>query len=106
MTIFWGFIGLLIIPDSPANTRVIWLTPSDREIGYSRVVSVGFRPATVIKPKVLRNKIKFTVKSPFSWLFLLAYLQFAWSQRANSYFLLYLEVSALLTRGRMILVVD
>lgn len=37
------------------------------------------------------EKLKLLVKSPLSYLFLAAYLQFAWSQRANAYFLLFLK---------------
>jgi ACS family pantothenate transporter-like MFS transporter len=83
----------LVIPDSPANTRAIWLNKEERELAASRMHVAGTKTATMIDRRLLWKKIKLTATSPISWLFLAAYLQFAWSQRANSYFLLWLKVS-------------
>jgi MFS family permease len=91
MTIFWGFIGLVIIPDSPAITRALWLTETEKEIARLRMNDSGVKTSNIIPFKTLVHKLKLLVLSPLSYLFLAAYLQFAWSQRANSYFLLFLK---------------
>ncbi|KAH8602687.1 major facilitator superfamily domain-containing protein [Bisporella sp. PMI_857] len=91
ITVTWGFIGLLIIPDSPANTRALWLTPTDRAIARKRMDVNNIETSKIIDHKRLLSKLKLVVMTPIVWLFLVAYLQFAWSQRANSYFLLYLK---------------
>ncbi|XMA19041.1 hypothetical protein WAI453_011832 [Rhynchosporium graminicola] len=41
--------------------------------------------------KQLQKKLAFMFRSPVTYLFIISYLQFAWSQRANSYFLLFLK---------------
>lgn len=91
MTIFWGFIGLLVIPDSPAITRALWLTDAEKELSRLRMSDCGVKTSSIIPFKTLVHKLKLLVLSPISYLFLAAYLQFAWSQRANSYFLLFLK---------------
>ena len=91
MTIFWGFVGLLIIPDSPAITRALWLTDTEKELSRLRMSDSGVKTSKIIPFKTLIHKMKLLVQSPLSYLFLAAYLQFAWSQRANSYFLLFLK---------------
>jgi len=91
ITITWGLVGLVVIPDSPANTRAIYLTLEERELARKRMADCGTTTQEIIKVKTLGKKLKLLVKTPITWLFLLAYLQFAWSQRANSYFLLFLK---------------
>ncbi|GKU08078.1 vitamin h transporter [Fusarium langsethiae] len=91
MTIFWGFVGLLVIPDSPAITRALWLTDAEKELARLRMSDCGVKTSGIIPLKTLVHKLKLLVLSPLSYLFLAAYLQFAWSQRANSYFLLFLK---------------
>ncbi|KAJ3541691.1 hypothetical protein NM208_g4484 [Fusarium decemcellulare] len=91
MTVFWGIVGLVIIPDSPAITRAIYLTEAERELSRIRMSDSGTKTSKLIPFKTLVEKIKLLVKSPLSYLFLAAYLQFAWSQRANAYFLLFLK---------------
>lgn len=91
VTITWGFLGLLIVPDSPSNTHALWLTLDERKLAYDRVAAQNIAPAKFVSRSHLWTRIKATARSPLSWLFTVAYLQFAWSQRANSYFLLYLK---------------
>lgn len=91
ITIFWGAIGLYFIPDSPINTRAHWLTKDERALALARTQAAGIKGAERIPGKVLWRKIRLIVRSPIAYLFLAGYLQFAWSQRANSYFLLYLK---------------
>ncbi|CAM1502482.1 Fc.00g044660.m01.CDS01 [Cosmosporella sp. VM-42] len=91
MTIFWGALGLLIIPDSPNITRALYLNEAERELSRARMNDHGTETSSIIPFKRLVKKLKLLVTSPISYLFLAAYLQFAWSQRANSYFLLYLK---------------
>lgn len=91
MTVFWGILGLVAIPDSPAITRAIWLTERERELARARMDESGTKTSGLIPFKTLVRKLKLLIKSPITYLFLVAYLQFAWSQRCNSYFLLYLK---------------
>lgn len=93
MTIFWGILGLFIIPDSPPITRALWLTKEERVLAQERMKSHGTDTARLISWRRLKLKLYATAKTPISYLFLVAYLQYAWSQRANSYFLLYLKVN-------------
>ncbi|KAH7030451.1 major facilitator superfamily domain-containing protein [Macrophomina phaseolina] len=91
MTMFWGFLGLLTIPDSPAITRALWLTRHERELSRTRMAAHGTETAKMIDRKTLVVKLRKMAANPVCWLFILAYLPYAWSQRANSYFLLYLK---------------
>ncbi|KAL4817531.1 major facilitator superfamily domain-containing protein [Aspergillus spinulosporus] len=91
ITIFWGLIGFLIIPDSPSITRAVWLTHSERRLALRRMEKNDTETSKLIDYKRLFRKAKLITLSPLAWLYMAAYLQFAWSQRANSYFLLYLK---------------
>ncbi|KAI8165090.1 Pantothenate transporter liz1 [Colletotrichum sp. SAR 10_70] len=91
MTIVWGLYGFLVIPDAPTTTRALWLTKEERVLAASRMAKSGTTTQEIIKGRALWNKVKKLLTSPVAYLFLAAYLQFAWSQRANSYFLLYLK---------------
>ncbi|KAL4970859.1 major facilitator superfamily domain-containing protein [Aspergillus stella-maris] len=91
ITIFWGLIGFLIIPDSPNITRASWLTYSERRLAFTRMEQNNTETSKLIDYKKLFRKAKLITLSPLAWLYMAAYLQFAWSQRANSYILLYLK---------------
>ncbi|KAH6981741.1 major facilitator superfamily domain-containing protein [Ilyonectria sp. MPI-CAGE-AT-0026] len=91
MTIFWGIVGFFVIPDSPAITRALYLSEQERELARSRMDESGTKTSGIIPFKVLVQKLKLLVQSPITYLYLAGYLQFAWSQRANAYFLLYLK---------------
>lgn len=88
----WGMLGLFIIPDSPSITRALWLTKTERKIAVDRMASYGIKTNELVNRQVVLKKIRALLKSPLSWLYIAAYLQYAWSQRCNSYFLLYLKV--------------
>lgn len=91
MTVAWGAYGFLVIPDAPTTTRALWLTSEERALAQSRMARSGTTTQEPVKGKVLWIRVRGLLTSPISYLFLAAYLQFAWSQRANSYFLLYLK---------------
>lgn len=91
MTIIWGAVGLQVIPDSPSITRAVYLSEAEKELARLRMANSGAETSNIIPVMVLKKKIKQLLCSPISYLFLSAYAQFAWSQRANSYFLLYLK---------------
>ncbi|KAL4887021.1 major facilitator superfamily domain-containing protein [Aspergillus karnatakaensis] len=91
ITVFWGILGFLIIPDSPAITRAPWLTYAERRLAFTRMEKNNTETSKLIDYKRLFRKAKLITCSPIAWLYMIAYLQYAWSQRANSYFLLYLE---------------
>lgn len=91
LTMVWGAYGLVIVPDTPAITRAIWLNESERALAASRMREAGTETQEKIKGKALWRKLRGLFTNPIGYLFLAAYLQFAWSQRANAYFLLYLK---------------
>ncbi|KAI8964164.1 MFS general substrate transporter [Daldinia sp. FL1419] len=91
MTMAWGAIGFIVIPDSPRITRAIYLSHSERDLACTRLSEHGMTTSELIPFNLLVRKLLSLLKSPLTYLFLAAYLQFAWSQRANSYFLLYLK---------------
>ncbi|TDZ21654.1 Pantothenate transporter liz1 [Colletotrichum orbiculare MAFF 240422] len=91
MTIAWGLYGFLAIPDAPSTTRAFWLTPAERELAVRRMRAAGTTTQHVVGARTVWDRVKKLGASPVAYLFLAAYLQFAWSQRANAYFLLYLK---------------
>ncbi|KAF7594457.1 hypothetical protein BBP40_009279 [Aspergillus hancockii] len=91
ITIAWGMLGLLVIPDSPSITRALWLTKQERRIAVDRMTNYGIKTNELVDRQVVLKKIRALLKSPLSWMYIAAYLQYAWSQRCNSYFLLYLK---------------
>lgn len=91
ITVLLGFLGLLIVPDSPANTRAVWLTRRQRELSRERLERHGMQPARLIPLQVLLAKLSLLVRHPLTYLFIAAFAQNAWAHRANSYILLYLK---------------
>jgi sugar phosphate permease len=91
MTMVWGAYGLLIVPDTPATSRAYWLTPEERLLASSRMTDAGTATQEFIRGRALWDRLRNLFFNPIGYLFLAAYLQFAWSQRANAYFLLYLR---------------
>ncbi len=91
ITMAWGLLGFLVIPDSPAITRAAYLSGPERTLSHARMSRAGTATAEPVRPRLLARKIRLLLASPVAYLFLAAYLQFAWSQRANAYFLLYLR---------------
>ena len=99
ITIVWGLIGIVAIPDSPADSRAIYLTPREKVLAEERMERAGTAIARHITLKDLKKKTLATYAHPITWIFSLAYLQFAWSQRANSYFLLFLKVHTVIDQN-------
>lgn len=91
ITILLGFLGLLIVPDSPVNTRAFWLTKREKELSRERLERHGMQAARLIPLKVLRAKLLLLIKHPLTYLYIGAFAQNAWAHRANSYILLYLK---------------
>lgn len=91
ITVLLGLIGLLIVPDSPSNTRAIWLTATDKRISRERMERHDIQPARLIPWRVLRAKMVLLLRHPLTWMFLAVFAQNAWAGRANSYILLYLK---------------
>ncbi|KAK8118185.1 uncharacterized protein PG998_006466 [Apiospora kogelbergensis] len=91
ITILLGLVGLLIVPDSPSNTRAIWLTATDKRVSRERMVRHNIQPARLIPWRVLRAKVVLLLRHPLTWMFMAVFAQNAWAGRANSYILLYLK---------------
>ncbi|KAK2785975.1 hypothetical protein FQN53_007078 [Emmonsiellopsis sp. PD_33] len=58
ITIFWGFLGLLIIPDSPAITRALWLTRAERRLAESRMQQQDTKTSKLISRQTLIVKLR------------------------------------------------
>lgn len=91
ITIVLGTLGLFIVPDSPANTRALWLTRREKALSRERLARNGMQAARLIPLRVLRVKFLLLIKHPLTYLYIFAFAQNAWAHRANSYILLYLK---------------
>lgn len=90
-TVGQGLVAFVAIPDSPATTRALYLTSSDKRLARRRMASFGARSSTPVGAAVLRRKLRQLSAHPVTWFFLLAFALAAWAHRANAYFVLYLE---------------
>ncbi|KAJ0116355.1 hypothetical protein J7T55_007334 [Diaporthe amygdali] len=91
ITVGQGLLGFLTIPDSPANTRALWLNPAEKRLARLRMGESGINTTVRIPPSVLKKKLRHIIVHPITYFFLFAFALTAWSHRANSYFVLYLE---------------
>jgi len=91
VTIGQGLLGLVIIPDTPALSRALWLTELEKRIAQNRMASFGANTSNIIPVAVLKEKLRRLIFHPVTYLFLLSFALSAWASRANSYFPLYLE---------------
>lgn len=79
---FWGFLGLFTIPDSPAITRALWLTPEQRELSRARMADHGTETAKMINRKTLVVKLRKMAINPVCWIFILGmYIKNVTTQR-------------------------
>ena len=62
ITILLGFLGFLILPDSPANTRAVWLTRREKDLSLERLERHGMQAARLIPLRVLRAKLLLLIK--------------------------------------------
>ncbi|CAI7587697.1 unnamed protein product [Penicillium pancosmium] len=91
VTIGQGLLGLVIIPDTPALSRAIWITDAEKHIAKERMASFGADTSKILPAAVLKEKLRKLASHPVAYFFLLAFTLQAWASRANSYFPLYLE---------------
>lgn len=91
ITIGQGLLGLVIIPDTPALTRAIWLTDTDKVIARRRMAEFGANTSNMIPTKVVVQKLRKLIVHPVTYFFLASFALSAWANRANSYFTLFLE---------------
>lgn len=91
ITVLLGLIGFFIVPDSPVNTRALWLSKRQKQLARERLERNGMEAARLIPLRVLRAKLALLVRHPLTYLFIAAFAQNAWAHRANAYILLYLK---------------
>ncbi|KAL6404300.1 Pantothenate transporter liz1 [Ilyonectria robusta] len=91
ITVGQALIGFVIIPDSPAYTRAIWLTDAEKEMARKRMRGFGANSSQLIPASVLKKKLRKLIVHPVTYFFVFAFAFSAWGHRANSYFVLYLE---------------
>lgn len=91
ITVGQALIGFVIIPDSPAYTRAIWLTDAEKELARKRMKGFGANSSQLIPASVLKKKLRKLIVHPVTYFFVFAFAFSAWGHRANSYFVLYLE---------------
>ena len=82
-TIGQGLLAFFTIPDSPATTRVLYLSESEKELARKRMNSFGARTSTFVNSKVLRKKMAQLIVHPVTWFFLVAFALAAWSHCAS-----------------------
>ncbi|KAH7323247.1 major facilitator superfamily transporter [Stachybotrys elegans] len=91
ITIAQGIIGAFTVPDTPNITRALWLTKEEKAMAKERMGSFGAETSKLIPVPVLKRKLGQLVTSPSTYFFVLSFALMAWSLRATSYFVLYLE---------------
>ncbi|KAG7143378.1 MFS transporter PfmaC like protein [Verticillium longisporum] len=62
-TIGQGLIAFFTIPDSPAITRALWLSPAERVLARDRMASFGAKTSSMLRPAALRRKLRQIVVS-------------------------------------------
>ena len=90
-TIAQGLLAFITVPDSPAITRAVWLTDEEKHLARKRMTSFGASTSRLIPVAVLRRKLRQLAVHPVTYLVMVSFALSAWSSRANSYFVLYLE---------------
>jgi ACS family pantothenate transporter-like MFS transporter len=91
ITIGQGLLAFITIPDSPAITRAIWLSQDERQLARDRMDSFGATTSRIVPISVLKTKLRQLIVHPVTYLVMISFALSAWSSRANSYFVLYLE---------------
>lgn len=91
ITMGQGLLAFITIPDSPAITRAIWLTKSERQLARDRMASFGATTSRIVPFAVLKTKLRHLIVHPVTYFVMISFALSAWSSRANSYFVLYLE---------------
>ncbi|GKT44638.1 vitamin H transporter 1 [Colletotrichum spaethianum] len=91
VTVGQGLIAFVTVPDSPSNTRAIYLTENEKRLARERMGNSGVNTSKRISASVLRKKLRKLIVHPVTYFFLFSFAFSAWAHRANSYFVLYLE---------------
>lgn len=91
ITVMVESLGYIVVPDSPSNTRAIWLRSDQREIARERMVNSGTSTASQVPWSRIRAKLQHIMTTPVTHMLVLVFCQYAWSNRAIAYFLLYLR---------------
>ncbi|KXH40068.1 major facilitator superfamily transporter [Colletotrichum simmondsii] len=91
VTVGQGLIAFVTVPDSPANTRAIYLTENEKRLARERMGNSGVNTSKRIPASVLRQKLRKLIVHPITYFYLFSFAFGAWAHRANSYFVLYLE---------------
>ncbi|KAK9356420.1 major facilitator superfamily domain-containing protein [Lipomyces doorenjongii] len=81
---FWGYYS---IPDFPNNTRALWLTKKDKELGMVRMLALGRREPRKLTP---RRFFRMFFMSWRPWPFMVSYVML-WISGTSSYFNLWLK---------------
>lgn len=91
LTVIIGSFGLIAVPDSPANTRAIYLSAAERKLACERIERYGTEPARLVSFKVVLQKTALLLRHPTTWLYIAAFSQSMWAAKVNQYIMLYLE---------------
>lgn len=91
ITMGQGLLAFITVPDSPAITRALWLSKSERQLARERMGDFGAKTSTLIPWAVLKQKLQRLVRHPVTYLVMVSFALSAWAHRANAYFVLYLE---------------
>ena len=91
LTVIIGSFGLVFVPDSPVNTRAIYLTAAERKLARERIEKHGTEPARLVSFRVVLQKTALLLRHPTTWLYIAAFSQNMWASKVNQYIMLYLE---------------
>ncbi|KAK9449414.1 major facilitator superfamily domain-containing protein [Limtongia smithiae] len=94
---FWGYFS---IPDFPNDTRALWLTKKDREVGLLRMQALGKKPPRKLTPKRFFDMF---FRSWRPWPFLVSYV-LLWCTGTSSYFNLWLKALGTFTTEQINLI--
>ncbi|KAJ0341116.1 hypothetical protein KNSL1_011249 [Colletotrichum chrysophilum] len=91
VTVGQGLLAFVTVPDSPANTRALYLTENEKRLARERMGNSGVNTSKRIPASVLKMKLRKLIVHPITYFYLFSFAFGAWAHRANSYFVLYLE---------------
>ncbi|KAJ9091483.1 hypothetical protein QFC20_007623 [Naganishia adeliensis] len=87
MTFIVAAAGYLMVPDAPGTTKIFWMSEEDNQIALRRMQRAERLPST----NYSWHFVKKIFKNPITYVFVLSYATWSWSQDSNGWFVLFLK---------------
>ncbi|GHJ89178.1 hypothetical protein NliqN6_5580 [Naganishia liquefaciens] len=87
MTFIVAGAGYLMVPDAPGSTSIFWMSEEDNRIALRRMQRAERLPSANYTWGLLRR----IFKNPITYVFVLAYSTWSFSQDSNGWFVLFLK---------------